>query len=40
MLLVVFGLPGAGKSFVADILRESFDYVVYDGDADIPNAMR
>lgn len=38
--LVIFGLPGAGKSYVADILGKKFGYFVYDGDADIPKRMR
>jgi gluconate kinase len=39
-LLVVFGLPGAGKSFVADILAKHFDYHIHNGDDDIPSHMK
>ncbi|MBI5619487.1 AAA family ATPase [Candidatus Gottesmanbacteria bacterium] len=39
-LLVIFGLPGAGKSYVADVLGKKFGYFVYDGDRDIPQYMR
>jgi gluconate kinase len=39
-LLVVFGKPGAGKSFVANILSDSFEYHCHDGDTDLPKAMR
>lgn len=39
-LLVVFGLPGAGKSYVAEILGKKFNYFVYDGNNDIPKHMR
>ena len=39
-LIVVFGLPGAGKSYVAKIIEKSFDYVPYNGDEDLPNTMK
>lgn len=39
-LLVIFGLPGAGKSYVAKVLGKRFGYFVYDGDTDIPQHMR
>jgi gluconate kinase len=39
-LFVIFGLPGAGKSFVANILNKRFGYFIYDGDLDIPIVMR
>ena len=39
-LVVIFGLPGAGKSYVAEALHTHFRYTVYDGDRDIPKHMR
>lgn len=34
MLLILFGYPGVGKSFVGKILEEDFDFFFYDGDID------
>jgi len=39
-LLIIFGKPGAGKSYVAEILRETFGYTIHDGDDDIPDDMK
>ena len=39
-LVVIFGLPGAGKSYVAEVLHAHFRYTVYDGDRDIPQNMK
>ena len=39
-LLVVFGLPGAGKSYVAQLLKTECGYLIHDGDDDIPKHMR
>lgn len=39
-LIMLFGLPGAGKSFVADILKESFGYTLHNGDEDLPPTMK
>ncbi|MEK7129945.1 MAG: AAA family ATPase [Patescibacteria group bacterium] len=39
-LLVIFGLPGAGKTYAADVLGKKFGYFIYDGDTDIPEYMR
>jgi gluconate kinase len=39
-LLIVFGKPGAGKSYIAEILARSFGYVARDGDDDIPPSMK
>jgi gluconate kinase len=38
-IVVVFGFPGAGKSFVAEILRQNFGYFHYDGDLSMPDKM-
>ena len=35
-IVVVFGFPAAGKSFVAEVLKKYFDYYHYDGDVDKP----
>ena len=39
-LLFVFGLPGAGKSYVAEILKNDFGYSIHNGDEDLPEAMK
>lgn len=39
-LLYLFGLPAAGKNFVGGVLAETFGYTFYDGDLDLPEAMR
>jgi len=38
-LLVAFGLPGAGKTYVARTF-EHFGFTMHDGDDDLPEAMR
>lgn len=40
MLLVVFGPPGAGKTYVGKILRDGFGFVFYDGDKNLTYQMR
>lgn len=39
-LLIIFGKPGAGKSFVADVTEHTFDFFTYNGDTDIPPDMK
>ncbi len=39
-LLFIFGLPGAGKSYVATILNKSFGYAIHNGDEDLPETMK
>jgi gluconokinase len=39
-LLIIFGKPGAGKSYVADILHDSFGYTIHNGDEDLPADMK
>jgi len=34
MLILLFGYPGVGKTFIGEILRDDFDFFFYDGDAD------
>ena len=39
-LLLIFGKPGAGKSYVADIAARSFGYFSHNGDDDLPPQMK
>jgi gluconate kinase len=39
-LIVVFGIPGAGKSYVAQIIAETFGYYSYNGDTALPSDMK
>jgi gluconate kinase len=39
-ILIVFGLPAAGKSFVGKILQDTFGFIYYDGDIDLTPAMK
>ena len=39
-IFIVFGKPGAGKSYIADILEKSFGYFSFNGDDAIPTDMR
>lgn len=38
-IIVLFGLPGAGKSFVGKVLQEYFGYRHYDGDVSMSDEM-
>ncbi|MEK7570778.1 MAG: AAA family ATPase [Patescibacteria group bacterium] len=38
-ILVLFGLPGAGKTFVGELLQKNFGYYLHDGDLDLPPNM-
>ena len=38
-IIVLFGLPGAGKSFVGKVLQEYFGYHHYDGDITMSDKM-
>lgn len=40
MLLVVFGLPGAGKSYLGAVLQKTFGFFHYDGDDALPVNMK
>jgi gluconate kinase len=40
MLLVLFGLPGAGKSFAGQLLRDRFGFFFHEADDDIPDDYR
>jgi len=39
MILIVFGLPGAGKTFAGTVFRDTFNFHVHDGDAELPEDM-
>jgi gluconate kinase len=36
----LFGLPGAGKSFVGELLRDEFGFHLHEADDDIPDDYR
>ena len=40
MLLILFGLPGAGKSFAGRLLRDRFGFYFHEADDDIPDDYR
>jgi len=40
MIIVLFGLPGAGKTYIGNILKENFEFFLYNGDNDLPKRMR
>lgn len=39
-LIILFGLPGAGKTFVGKVFEKYFDYHFYDGDSDLTEEMK
>ena len=38
-LIILFGLPGTGKTYVGKILKEYFGFYFYDGDNDLTEEM-
>ena len=38
MIIILFGLPGSGKNFVAEIFRDDFGFHLYDADKSLPPA--
>lgn len=40
MLLILFGLPGAGKSYAGQLLRDEFGFHFHESDTDIPEDYR
>ncbi len=38
MIAILFGLPGAGKNFVAEAFRDNFGFYLYDADRVLPSA--
>jgi len=39
-IIVLFGLPGVGKSFVGNLLQTEFGFYHYDGDQSLPEIMK
>ena len=39
-LLILFGLPGAGKTFACNVLRDEFGFHCHESDDDIPEDYR
>lgn len=39
-VVVVFGLPASGKSYVGEVLKDRFGYFVYEADRDLPTDMK
>ncbi|VVA43945.1 conserved hypothetical protein [Candidatus Roizmanbacteria bacterium] len=39
-LVILFGLPGTGKTYVGKILEKYFDYYFYEGDRDLTKEMK
>ncbi|MFA5770276.1 MAG: AAA family ATPase [Patescibacteria group bacterium] len=39
-LIILFGLPGAGKTYVGRVFEKYFDYYFYDGDNDLTPEMK
>ncbi len=35
MLIILFGLPGAGKTYIGNIFQKAFGFYFYDGDNDL-----
>lgn len=40
MIIVLFGLPSVGKNYAGNILKENFEFFLYDGDNDLSKKMR
>lgn len=40
LLIILFGLPGTGKTFVGKVFEKYFDYCFYDGDDDLTEEMK
>lgn len=40
VLIVLFGLPGAGKTYVGEVFRDRFDCFFYDGDENLSEEMK
>lgn len=40
MIIILFGLPGAGKTYVGKLLHKHFDFTFYDGDHDVTDAIK
>lgn len=40
MLIIVFGLPGTGKTYIGKIIKKEFGFFFYDGDTDLTPEMK
>lgn len=40
MLHIIFGLPGAGKTYVGKLIAKEFGHIFHDGDDDITDAIK
>ena len=40
MIIILFGLPGAGKTYVGKLMHKFFNYTFYDGDHDVTDAIK
>ncbi len=40
MIYILFGLPGAGKTYVGNVLKKYFNFYVYEGDKELPIDMK
>lgn len=39
-IFILFGLPGAGKTFTGNIFRKYFNFYFYDGDNELPKEIK
>lgn len=39
-LIILFGLPGTGKTYVGEIFKKYFDHYFYEGDNDLTSEMK
>ncbi|KKP87055.1 MAG: hypothetical protein UR89_C0008G0027 [Candidatus Roizmanbacteria bacterium GW2011_GWA2_35_8] len=40
MIIVIFGYPGTGKTYVGKIFEKYFGFYLYEGDFDMPKSMK
>src|SRR3989338_873499 len=40
MMLILFGLPGAGKTYIGKLLEKEFGFFFYDGDSALTEEMK
>lgn len=40
MLLIIFGLPGVGKTYIGNVLKNEFGFYFFDGDDDLTDEMK
>jgi len=39
-LIILFGLPGTGKTYIGKVFKKYFDYSFYEGDSDLTEEMK